>query len=119
MTPLKTKLQTALACPVPLLCLEGQLSRIAVLARAPADLRLGKQQRTHLQLRFVQLRFRVADRAVQQLRNLVMLVPFHFVQGEDGPASFWTLLQCATQRNAVHHTREFGIRSSKTTMQRG
>ena len=44
---------------------------------------LGIQQTSHLQLRLVKLRFRVADGAVQQFGDLAMLIPVNFMKTKD------------------------------------
>src|ERR1700684_4635296 len=53
--------------------LPGQAQHSHVLRRATANLSLGKQQSAQFQFRFVELRLRIADRAVEQLSDFVVL----------------------------------------------
>ena len=48
----------------------------------------------------------------------MMLIAFHFVQSEYGPASFGKLLEGATQGDTIHYAREIGIIPPKIAMER-
>ena len=94
------------------------LAHTAVSLRAPADLGLWKQQSPHFEFGFVQLRFRVADGAVEQLGDLVVLITFYFVQSKDLAAAFRQFLQRPSQSNSIHDSGEVGIGLSEIAVQR-
>src|SRR5260370_1301438 len=79
---------------------------------------LRKQEVAHLELRFVELRFGVDDGAAQQLGNLVMLIAFDLMQGEDRSAAFWKFLGRSGQGNVIDRAGEGRIVSSEVAPQR-
>jgi hypothetical protein len=76
------------------------------------------QQGTHLYLRFVQLRFRVADGAVQLFRNLMMLIAFDFMQTEDLSASGGQFLDRSPQGDSIDDATESRIGLANIPRQR-
>src|SRR5258708_5015303 len=79
---------------------------------------LREQEVAHLWPLFVVLRFCVGDGAAQQLGNLVMLIAFDLMQGEDRSAAFWKFLDRSAQGNAIDRAGEGRIVSSEVAPQR-
>src|SRR5580692_10572601 len=72
----------------------------------PRALLFRKQQIPHLELCSVELRLGGADRALQHLGNLMMLIPFDLMQGKDCPATCGKLLDRRTQSYTIDDARE-------------
>src|SRR6202049_2942632 len=77
-----------------------------------------KQQIPHLPLRPVKLRLGVADGAVQQLGDLVMLVPLNCMKTKDLSATCREFADRPAEEDTVDDTREIRIILSKVAPQR-
>src|SRR5215469_9760664 len=76
---------------------------------APTGIRVGGQDSSHFQFCFVQLRFRIADGALQQPGDFMMRVTFHFVQCKNPPTAGRQAKQGAPQSDAIDDSGKVGI----------
>ena len=57
----------------------------------------------------VELRFRVTQRAVQQLGDLVVLVTLYFVEHKNGAAALGKLFDCPVESDAIDRAQKIEI----------
>jgi hypothetical protein len=75
----------------------------------PEDSPLWKQEISHFHLCFVQLRLRIADGAVKQGGNFMVLISLNLVQGENSAAALGKRFDGASKRDTIDRSCEVGI----------
>ncbi len=99
-------------------CLDVALVHHAFRILPGCGSRLGKQQIAHLPLRPVKLRLGIADGAVQQRGDLVMLVPLNGMKTKDLSATCREFTDRPAEEDTVDDAREIRIVLSKVAPQR-